>query len=466
MGAGSFTIVLLLASTGRGIYLDDPFIYYRYGQHLAAGQGWAYNLGQPGTDHAFTSPVYVLILALGHRFGAPVPSVGTATFVLALTGAAVLSFVGLRRVGHLRAGIVAGLLVSTSPLLLQTRGMESALFLCALAAALVAHVQRRAALTGVAVGVLVLIRPEGILLALVLAATLVRRRSALRAMAVAAAVVVAPWVVYAQLRFGHVLPTTLSAKVAQGESRLAGGQLFVRALTTVPRNAAPWWTLLVVIAAVIGLARVARERSAPWSVPLLAFTVLYVIVYSALGVPGLYRWYYAVPAYCAIVLAALGVEALSEAGLPLTGAAAVLAVAIAALGVQETPSQLPPSRAGYAEAGRWIADNTPPEATVAATQIGIVGYYSGRPMTDYLGLFSSDAAAVVRRGDLRWWVSAYQPDYWVMRKAPDAVEDPVRREPWFGRVFVNAHENRDVIVARRIAPAPPETNSEGGRSAP
>src|SRR5207244_4250881 len=137
------------------------------------------------TDHAFTSPVYVLLLAVGHLLGFPVPSVGTGVFVLALSGTALLSFVGLRYVGHAGAGVVAAILVSTSPLILQTRGMESALFLCALAAALVAHVHRRAALTGVALGVLVLVRPEGILLAIVLAAMLVRRPPALRAMAVA-----------------------------------------------------------------------------------------------------------------------------------------------------------------------------------------------------------------------------------------------------------------------------------------
>ena len=192
--------------------------------------------------------------------------------------------------------------------------------------------------------------------------------------------------------------------------------------------------------------------------PLLAFTVLYVVAYSALGVPDLYRWYYAVPAYCVVVLAAIGVEALVAPGVPLT-LPAVLTLVIAVVGVLETPTHLPASRAGYEEAGRWIAANTAPTASVAATQIGIVGYYSQRPMVDYLGLFSSQAAAALRRGDLRWWVSAYQPDYWVIRRAPDAVEQPVRSEPWFGQVFVPTHENRDVVVVRRIAPVPQEQTS-------
>src|SRR5205807_8300646 len=134
---------------------------------------------------------------------------------------------------------------------LETGGMESSLCLCALAAALVTHVQRRAALTGLAVGVLVLIRPEGILLTAVLALLLVRRPSALRTMATVAVLVVAPWVLYAQVRFGHVLPSTLNAKVAQGKSAVAGGQVFVQGLETVPRSVAPWWTLLVVILAVV-----------------------------------------------------------------------------------------------------------------------------------------------------------------------------------------------------------------------
>jgi hypothetical protein len=237
---------------------------------------------------------------------------------------------------------------------------------------------------------------------------------------------------------------------------LTGGQLFVQGLEGVPRSVAPWWTLLVAVLAIVGLTRVARGRAAAWSVPLLAFAVLYVIVYSALGVPDLYRWYYAVPAYCAVGLAALGVEALWRRRLPAPPYPAVgVAVIIAIVGVLETPTQLPPSRAGYEEAGRWIGDKTPPAATIAATQIGIVGYYSQRPIVDYLGLFSSGAAAALRRGDLRWWVSTYQPDYWVVRKAPDAVEQPVRSEPWFGRVFVPVHENGEVIVLRRVAPALP-----------
>src|SRR5205085_11466982 len=135
-------------------------------------------------------------------------------------GPAVLTFVALRNVGPVRAGVIAAVLVSTSPLILQTRGMETSLFLCALAGALAAHVGGRPVLAGLAVGVLTLVRPEGILLAVVLAATLVRRPAAIRAMVTTAAAVVIPWVLYAQLALGHVLPSTLSAKVAQGASGL------------------------------------------------------------------------------------------------------------------------------------------------------------------------------------------------------------------------------------------------------
>src|SRR5664280_619068 len=127
----STLLVILIAWGNRGFVNDDPGIFWRYASHLASGAGWDYNAGQAGTANAITSPLYVLLLALGAVIGGSdsLPAITTVLFVLFLAGAATVTFAGLRVMKHPVAGIVAAFLVCTSPLLFMTRGMESSLYI-------------------------------------------------------------------------------------------------------------------------------------------------------------------------------------------------------------------------------------------------------------------------------------------------------------------------------------------------
>jgi hypothetical protein len=67
----------------------------------------------------------------------------------------------------------------------------------------------------------------------------------------------------------------------------------------------------------------------------------------------------------------------------------------------------------YVSAGQWLAQNTPEEASVATIEIGIIGYYSQRPIVDTMGLVSSDMAdhQLGWVETLVYALNAYQPDY-------------------------------------------------------
>jgi hypothetical protein len=44
---------------------------------------------------------------------------------------------------------------------------------------------------------------------------------------------------------------------------------------------------------------------------------------------------------------------------------------------------------------RWVAENTPPDAVIAAHDIGALGYFAPRPLVDLAGLASPDVIPIM-----------------------------------------------------------------------
>jgi hypothetical protein len=70
----------------------------------------------------------------------------------------------------------------------------------------------------------------------------------------------------------------------------------------------------------------------------------------------------------------------------------------------------------YRQAGDWLRTQTPPDATVGVAEVGQVGFYAERWMTDYLGLLQPEVAGMLERGDLYSWLVGYAPDYLVLQR--------------------------------------------------
>jgi hypothetical protein len=78
-----------------------------------------------------------------------------------------------------------------------------------------------------------------------------------------------------------------------------------------------------------------------------------------------------------------------------------------------------PRYAIYRAAGEWLAAYTPVEAVVGALEVGILGYYTRRPMVDFAGLIQPEVAAQLTGGNnyehaAVWAVEHYQPQYLVL----------------------------------------------------
>jgi hypothetical protein len=73
----------------------------------------------------------------------------------------------------------------------------------------------------------------------------------------------------------------------------------------------------------------------------------------------------------------------------------------------------------YQAIGNWLQANTSPDADVAALEIGIIGYYSRRPMIDFSGLIQPQIAAQLKPSSdyetaAIWAVEQYHPNYLVL----------------------------------------------------
>ncbi len=305
----------------------------------------------------------MLVLALGRFLAGPgsLPAITTVLFVACLAGTAAVTFAGLRFAGHPVAGLVAAGLVCTSPMLFLTRGMESSLYLLLAASALLAFSTDHYRVSGFLLGALILTRPDGALLALILGVCfMVAKRRLPIALATGAAAVVIPWLVYSQIRFGAIFPSTVLAKVEQGRSGVLGVSFF-RGLLAIPSASAIDWLAVLALPVIVGLAVLVRRWVLDrWVVPLIAYALAYCIGYSLLGVPGGYEWYYALPSFAFVVIAALGIESLivsRRAATVLVGCLFVVESMV--VGVSESPLGLPGNRAGYQTVGLWLKANTP-----------------------------------------------------------------------------------------------------------
>jgi arabinofuranosyltransferase len=419
---------------------DDAFIAYRYAANLLRGRGWVFNPGQ--AVNGATSPLHVLLIA---GLGAMVRSVSLAAHTIEAAGllaAAWFSYRLLRDGGHPEAGLMAGLLLLTSPFLHTTFGMETLLYLGLALAALSWYGRGRFVTCGLVLGLLILTRPDGVLLAAVLLLhfAITRRRLPWVPMG-AAALVALPWLAFSWYTFGSPWPNTLGAKLAQGasgwwtEGFARGGLGWFRGYL----GQSFWFWMLppLALAGLVGIALTARRH-----LLLVIWAGAYYLAYSLLRVPN-YHWYYGPVMLVLLFLAACWPLLFGRGRRPapvLRWGLTVL-VMLPLLRAHVVNSYLcsrdlpAPVVRAYQEVGEWLRRYTPPEATVAAMEIGVIGYTSDRRMIDYLGLITPEARPAVARGDGRWWVEAMRPDYIVAYQPPRPFERAALTDPAFARRY-------------------------------
>ena len=429
---------------------DDAYITYRYARNIADGRGFVYNPGEPvlGT----TTPLYALLLAGFSLMFENIPVLSHIVSTLAWALSIPVIYGVARAGGGALGGLVAASILATNALFLNVLGMETTAYVLLILLTFFYYVRERPYWAAFTAGLTFLIRWDGVLVgAVLLAAQALRERRAVPRMAAIYVCLGLPWLVYSQVTFGSVFPNTFFAKVGQGwKSGLGAVEIgpFARGLAHIAGTAYRENQLFVVpvALAIVGLYSAFRERVTWW--PLLVWTAAFFASYTGLGVLQ-FPWYYPplIPSFALLI--GLGAEEIASFPFPRAewvgpGVAGLLLVLCLVPSIDwlvaARNDDLSPHIAAYRQVGEWLNEHTPRESSVAAIEIGAIGFYSEREIVDTMGLVSPDMV-----GHLETWlqtlqfaVNHYWPDYAVVLEG--TAWGGLVREPWFQEAYGLEHE--------------------------
>jgi hypothetical protein len=445
----SIIISILLAVLFESRAYDDPFITYRYADNLRHGLGFVYNPGE--RVQSTTTPLFTLLLAILSPLWGDLPHLANLIGALSLAAGGLLLWELAAFWKAPWAGWTGLLLYPMFPLAITPLGSETPLYIAICLGAFVAYLHKRYHLTAVCAALAILTRPDGLLVGIILGADFAIRflkdknqnPSAVSGSApvpwkviLVFSILLLPWFGFAWAYFGSPLPVTLAAKQQQGA--MAVSQRFAEGFLTIVGYYRSWRYELEAVLALLGLIYVIHR--ARGLLLFLAWPFLYFASFSILGVSR-YFWYYTplVPGFLAC--AGLGVQAIAvwrphipprwqikfplekdrRAAFyphPLQILSTILLIVLGLAQVRGLPRLRSPDQryAIYRAAGEWLAAHTDPDATVGALEVGILGYYSRRPMVDFAGLIQPQVAAQLTGGTdykyaAHWAIETFHPQY-------------------------------------------------------
>jgi len=429
-----FVVVLAKVwAIGASHIYDDAFITYRYALNLAQGHGMVFNPGaawEPvlGT----TTPGYTAVLAGAIRAGFdPVNASLVLNGLFDLCSAVLLlSLLGWRR----WSGALAVLAFSSMPefVRISAGGMEAPLFL--LAALLAIWLQRRERFIGcgVAAALACTLRPEAVLLVLIVLMDSRRSLAALVRILLPVGLIGSAYTAVLVWYYGSPIPHSVMSKAKMhGGSPLLDTWREILEQSFLPAGTKlQIFYLLLLPFVCVGFWRGLRSRSGVR--PLLLLSLMMTAAYLAAR-PHTWGWYYYVPLCAWVVALGLGLEPLVErAGHPLlrvhgerlariTVLALTLSVAAILWLVTRYREDHVASRV-YAPIAAWAeeVDLAHGGQTVQASDIGAIGFYGGGGLVyDSEGLTWPEALLHPSAMDL---VLTVLPDYLLLT----AVQDRVR----------------------------------------
>jgi hypothetical protein len=461
-------IAYFLFTAGGIFYLfrnwayDDPFITYRYAQNIANGLGFVYNPGERVLST--TTPLFTLLLAAFSPLWNNLPRLANLIGALSIALGALLIYWLAKILNEPLVGWAGLLLYPTSPLLLNCMGSETPLYIALCLACFVFYWRSNYTLTAIFSALAVLIRPDGILVPALLAVDylLSRQRPIPWKQALLFCLLLLPWFIFAWAYFGSPIPATLAAKQHQG--LMAISQRFGAGFLTLLKAYYQFW-FYEILAGVACLGIIyAILQSRRWLL-FIVWPILYFITFMTLGMTR-YFWYYAplLPGFA--VLVGLGLRSVEriirhlkdKASNPVPWASSLPQLVMIAILVLPGIFQVmrlktisedrDPRYTIYRAVGSWLQTNSLPDASIGTLEVGIIGYYSKRPIIDFAGLIQPEIASrldfkTTYADAANYAVKRFQPDYLVLHESifPDLEKGYAAQECQIVQRFQGASYN-------------------------
>jgi hypothetical protein len=463
-----------------GFPLDDAWIHQTYARNLAETGQLAYLPGQPSAGS--TSPAWSYLLSVGYLLGLDPRLWAYLLGGLSLAAGAWFAYRLFLRLAPNRtaAALLTGLLCAVEWHLVwaAASGMETMFFTTlslALLEYLFFHIETRegadgpaslrtertivsAAGIGLLGGVLVLTRPEGLgLMLLVLPAMLelprppARGQLRTRLLAVGIALIgcgllLAPYVMFNLQNSGSLFPNTLYAKQAEYQTDAFYLVRLWRVLSPTLVGA----QALLVPGFVYAALHLIRRRDWLGLLP-LAWWLGFLTVY-AWRLPVSYQHgRYAIPTIpVLLVYGAWGTTLLLRPRSPqlivrvisraIPAAVAVLALLFWLRGAQAYRDDVGFIEGEMVAVAHWLAENTAPDDLIAVHDIGAVGYWTDRPLLDLAGLITPEVVPFIADADrLAGWMIDEGAEYAVFFPDFSPAYAQLATDPRFEPVFCTGY---------------------------
>jgi hypothetical protein len=428
--------------------VDDAFITYRYAQNLLSGHGLVYNPGQ--TVLGTTTPLFASLLAiLAIPFGGPEAPFPWISLVLSAvfdaTSCWLLVLFGRRWKRH-KVGLASASVWAVAPMSVTFAigGMETSLVVLLLLAVAYAHFTSRHNTAAFLAASAILTRPDTLLFlapfGLIRVWQLFRKgmdRSVWLEAGLAAAPLLA-WGAFAITAYGSPFPNSVAAKsVAYVLPSEAG---LVRLLQ---HYATPflghltfgrWWIgvglLLIIPIYFLGSASLMRQNRSLWA--LMIYPLVYFAVFAAVN-PLLFRWYLTPPLPVFFLGIFTGVHRLAEdikrpVLVTVFGfLALILTVRGWTLHPDHGPTRPAPEMAYvaleeiYREVAEDLVEQMEPGYTLAAGDIGVLGYITGEEILDAVGLISPESVEYFPLPDAYYVANYAIPPDLIMEHLPNVL---------------------------------------------
>lgn len=451
-------IGLSIVSGGPGFPLDDGWIHQTYARSFARNGRFEF---VPGVVSAgSTSPLWTLLLAVGHVFRLPYLAWAYLLGGLSLLWLALTSM----RLWQLlwpeweEKDWLPGMVVALAwPLVwAAASGMETVLFAAMGMQIVVIYTQmalhtsqesrasiKMIALLGIFSGLLILVRPDGLVLLLLVALGILLlpgswsvRLKVFVVYGVTAVIPLLPYFAFNMMTSGSIWPNTFYAKQTEYQVLLAEPiwSRAIRLLYFSVGGAEQGWQgisgvqlLLLPGLILAGLLAVKEDwlrKGLLYTMPLLwagGHVVLYAWRLPVTYQHGRYL-FAAIPIWIIFGLAGwleiferIGNGRLGRLGKQVAVLTfAILLMFFTVLGAQTYASDVAFIEGEMVDTAHWLAENTPPDALIASHDIGAIGFFAERPLLDLAGLISPDVIPYLSdEGALEKYLLASEASYLV-----------------------------------------------------
>ena len=424
-------VVICFTLLSRHLQLDDALIYDRYVNNALNGFGMVYNVGEH--INALTSPLYsYLLLSVAWLLHGQVQLAAVLIFTVAFGLACMLA-----------ENLVpySGIFLSTMAYFYWLIGMETSVFLFFLMLSISFYARDQIEFLPSILVLTFLTRMEAGILILVIGLRLYRDRKIPSIVSMVPPLgLIVSYVFLNRYVYGHVVSDSSKAKFGQGMSGYWGvwPTAFLRVWHLWPFFA---WTPYVLVGIVaLSYRGICELKGTSWNRVILPFLALLGAFYWLFNLPA-YHWYYG-PFILFLSIFAVAAAVSSRAGSLVLGAVLIAQCITNAWWLRKSTS----TEHEYAKVGQWLSTMTPPDAHVAACEIGEIGWVSHRYIIDILGLTTPQNAQFVADRNDSQWLAEDKPDYIVVHKPAWVWERVALRSPEYKET---SFESSSIAILQR-----------------